>query len=128
MPLFVITVFAVVQSLRYGFRASDYLILIVGSILTTLLAFAYTLVSVMRANGSPKKTWMAFAAFGGFFPYVFFLYLFFYRGLWALSGLLNGFSVRPILKMIVFSILGYYALRQFYRITEIGRIVDANVA
>lgn len=67
MPLLVITVFAIVQSLRYGFRASDYRILIVGSILTTLLAFAYALVSVMRANGSPKKPgWRSLRSAGSF--------------------------------------------------------------
>jgi hypothetical protein len=41
----------------------------------------YGMISVIRAYCSPKQAWMGLAAFGGFLPYLFFLYVFFYRGL-----------------------------------------------
>jgi hypothetical protein len=124
LPLLFIVGYGIGQIVMYGFSQFESLFLLVGTILTLTLAFCYGMINVMRAYGSPKKLWMMFAAIGGLFPYLFFLYLFFYSGLWSLSYLVNGFSLFPIFKTIAFCLLAYFALNKFYKLTEIGRIVD----
>jgi hypothetical protein len=119
-----ILVFAVGQGFRFGFGAADYMLLIAGSIVSMVAMFGYAMISVMRAYGSPKQAWMGLAAFGGLLLYLFFLYVFFYRGLWSFAALADGFSFRPILRAGAFCMLSYHALRQFYKITELGKVVD----
>jgi hypothetical protein len=125
VPVFAILVFASVQGIRIGFRASDYIFLIIGSIVSIIAMFAYGMVPILRARGSPKPGWMKLAAVGRFFPFLFLLYIFFYRGLWPLASLLSGFSLTPVIKAIVFCGLGYRALNNFHKIREIDRAMAA---
>ena len=125
----VILVLAIVQSVKFGFRAPDYIVLIIGSVVSMVVMFGYGLTSIMRAYGSPMKPWMGLAAIGGMLPNLFFLYVFIYRGIWYLAVpiLINGFSYIPILHELVFCTLSLYSLRQFLKITEMGREVNTLI-
>jgi hypothetical protein len=100
----------------------------VGSIVSVIAMFGYGMAIILHAHGTPKSAWKGLVAFSGFLPYLFFLYVFFYRGLWSFDALTNGFSFRPILRAIVFCILSYSALKEFYKITEIGKVVNTMFA
>jgi hypothetical protein len=81
------------------------------------------------------KPWMGLAAIGGMLPNLFFLYVFIYRGIWYLavpiingfSYIIKGFSYSPILHELVFCTLSLYSLRQFLKITEMGREVNTLI-
>jgi len=122
----VILVLAIAQSVRFWFRVADYIVLIFGSVVSMVVMFGSGLTSIMRAYGSPMKAWMGLAAIGGMLPNFFFMYVLIYRGIWCLAVpiLINGFSYIPILQELVFCTLSLYSLRQFLKITEIGRQVD----
>jgi len=120
----IILVLTIVQSVRFGFRTPDYIVLIIGPVVSMVVMFGYGLTSIMRAYGSPMKPWMGLAAIGGMLPNFFFLYVLIYRGIWCLAVpiLINGFSF--IFQELVFCTLSLYSIRQFLKITEIGRQVD----
>jgi hypothetical protein len=119
-PVLIILVFSIIQGIRFGLGTSDYVWLFLGSIVSVIAMFTYGMVPILLARGSPKRGWMRLAALGGNLPYLFLLYIFFYRGLWSIASLFSGFSFIPVLKAIVFCGLGYRALKNFHKITEIA--------
>jgi len=131
----VILVLAIVQSVKFGFRAPDYIVLIIGSVVSMVVMFGYGLTSIMRAYGSPMKPWMGLAAIGGMLPKFFFMYVLIYRGLWCLavpiingfSYIINGIYYTPIFQELMFCTLSLYSLRQFLKITEMGREVNTLI-
>lgn len=123
-PLFALIVFAIVQTLRFGFGTADYVALVVGSLLSIALMFSYGMITLVRSLGRPKRTWMFFAALGGFIPFLFFLYVILFRGLWSFVLLKNGFSGWLILRGAVFVVLGQWATYKFYQLTEFSRAMD----
>lgn len=119
MVLLLVFLFGVVQLFRHGNRA-DYLILVVGSVLSGLALFGY---GFLTSKG-PKSWARSLVAFGGLIPYLFGCYLVFYRGLWSLTALLNGFSWTLLVKPLGFVVLGYVVVVGIYRISEFVRKVD----
>jgi hypothetical protein len=128
----VILVLTIVQSVRFVFRATDYIVLIIGSVVSMVVMLGYGLTSIMRAYGSPMKPWMGLATIGGMLPNFFFMYVLIYRGIWCLavpiisgySYIISGSYYNPIFQELMFCTLSLYSLRQFLKITEIGRQVD----
>lgn len=120
-PFLAILGFAIIQALRFGVARTDYGLLIVGSIVSITAGALYYVDIRMAAEGTNKWALSSWIGPIGILTYLFIVYLFFYRGLWSLSLLINNFSYRPILRMIVFVGLSSYALKQFHRLTEIER-------
>jgi len=123
LPFFAILAFAIVQAIRFGLPGFDYLWLILGSIASIAAGALYSLDIRMSAEGSKGGTWRHFVGPLGMLTYIFILYLFFYRGLWSLASLMNGFSYRPILRTIVFAGLSFHALKKFHQLTEMERML-----
>jgi hypothetical protein len=131
----VILVLAIVQNVRFGFRAADYIVLIIGSVVSMVVMLSYGLTSIMRAYGSPMKPWMGLATIGGMLPNFFFMYVLIYRGIWFIAvPIINGYSYiisgsyyTPIFQELMFCTLSLYSLRQFLKITEMGREVNTLI-
>lgn len=122
-PFVAISVFAIVQAIRFGLSEFDYLWLILGSVAAIGGGALYSLDIRMSAEGTKGGAWRRLVAPVGLLTYIFILYLFLYRGLWSLASLMNGFSYRPILRAIVFAGLSLYALKKFHQLTEMERML-----
>lgn len=117
-------VVGVVQGIRYGFGARDYTFLVLGAVVSFVCSLAYSHVATERARGSSKRAWMFFAVLSGWIPFAFAAYLFFYRGLWGFVHIFPEFQLSSALSAILFTLAGYFACREFYRITEMHRIIE----
>jgi len=124
VPLLCVIGFAVVQGFRFGFLQRDYVVLLIGALVSMAAMVAYALVGLQRLLGKPKALWMAVASAGGFIPYLYCCYLVFYRGVWRLASLRFGFALTPFLSAVAFAILGFVALKHFYLLTELSKSVD----
>lgn len=123
VPIFI---YALVQLWRFG-NQSDYLLLLVGSILSAAAIIGY-IITELTYGVKKQKSWIAMSlTFGGFIPWAFGSYLVFVDGFWSLRELADGFSIIIILKAMAFIFLGYIVVSKFYKITETGRHVSNNV-
>jgi hypothetical protein len=117
IPLVLTLLFSIIQIIRFGI-VGDYAFLLFGSILSICLIGGYS-----SLFGKTEKSWLsAIIAFGGFIPYLFGCYLFFYRGIWRLADLAQGFALLTIVKAVCFILFGYIVVSGLYRLTEIVRI------
>jgi hypothetical protein len=119
--MLVIVGFAVVQGFRLRFFQQDYRLLIAGSVLSLISAFAYGAVGVARANARREYVWMFFAISSGWLPYFFTLYLIGYRGLWRFFHVFRDFSVLSLVSSIAFAVIGWIAIRHLQSITDFTR-------
>jgi hypothetical protein len=117
IPLILTFLFSLIQIIRFGI-VGDYGFLLIGSILSICLIGVYS-----SLFGKTEKSWLsAIIAFGGFIPYLFGCYLFFYRGMWRLADLVEGFAFLTVVKAVCFIVLGYVVVSGLYRLTEIVRM------
>jgi hypothetical protein len=102
------------------------LTLLIGSALSGMALFFY--VSFVGVTGGNKERRTGFLPWFfvlvGFIPYLFGVYLFLYEGLWRLTRLLNGFSVRIILAGLFYTLGGYIIVGAIYKASEFGRVVS----
>jgi hypothetical protein len=117
----IVFLFALVQGFRHGFLQRDYTVLILGSVVSVIAAFAYGAVGVARTNGRRQHVWMVCAIFSGWLPYFFTLYLIGYRGLWRLFHVFRPFSLAPFLSSVMFIVIGLIAIRYLQLITDLTR-------
>jgi hypothetical protein len=128
LPLVIIVLFSLTQGIRFGFATSDYLFLLLASMISGSAMFFFGLLEIHKAMGEEKRPWMFFAALGGFVPYLFSLYLIGVRGIWSLTQLRQGASVSLIVASVSFVLLGYWFLRAYWRLTEIrAENFDASI-
>jgi len=122
VPVFI---YSIIQLVRIGNEA-DYLLLLIGSILSVVAMMGY--IGNELTNGvKNKKSFIAmFLAFGGFMPWAFGTYLTIVSGFWSLTELSEGFSIFVILKAIIFVLSGYVLVSNFYKITEIGKAISRD--
>ena len=66
---------------------------------------------------------MALAAFGGFVPYVWSLYVIFIPGLWFLIA---DFSLGQLVLSGFLVLLGYWHLRAFWKLTELVKQLERS--
>jgi positive regulator of sigma E activity len=125
--LFTVLVIAIVQGFHFGFRQRDYLFLALGAAVSFVCAFAYSCVGIARANGREKQAWMFFAICSGWLPYLFLMYVIFYRGAWALVRLFSSFSWSALFAALVFIAVGLFAIRYLQTITDVVRNVREGV-
>lgn len=122
IPVFI---YSIVQLIRIG-NQGDYLLLLVGCILSTATIMGY-IIAELKYGVKKQKSFIAMLlAFGGFIPWLFGSYLVFVSGFWSLRKLSTGFSSIIILKTIAFVFLGYIVVSKFYQITEIGRHISKD--
>lgn len=122
LSLLVIFIIFTIQGFRFGFLHSDYLILILGSLVSIVLIFGYGALSVATVDGAPKRWWMSLVFFLGFLPYLFCLYLILYKGVWGLSAAFSGEQILWVItKSLFFIVFGYFALNNFYKVTALAR-------
>jgi len=121
--LVVVLVYSIVQLSRLG-NESDYLLLLIGSLLSGAAIMGY-IINELTNGVKGKKSFLAmFLAFGGLIPWAFGSYVVFITGFWSLKNLADGFSSIVILKAIIFVFLGYVVVSNFYKITEIGKTIS----
>jgi uncharacterized membrane protein YhdT len=128
LALLPIIVFSVVQLFRYG-NVSDYLLLLIGSLLSIATMFGYGIAELVWGIKKKKSFIAMFLTFAGLTPWLFGSYLVFVRGFWSLSKLPDGFSVVIIAQFLIFSFLGYKVVKAIYLMSEIGQVVSkSNIA
>ena len=120
IPVFI---YSVVRLIRIGNEA-DYLLLLVGSILSVAAMMGYIITELTNGVKNKKSFLAMILAFGGFIPWAFGTYLVLISGFWSLSELSEGFSSFVILKAIAFVFLGYILVSNFHKITEIGEAIS----
>lgn len=123
LPIFI---FAIIQLVRFG-NQKDYVLLLVGSILSVAGIMGY-IIAELRWSVKKQKSWIAMLLiFSGFIPYLFGSYLVFIRGFWSLRELAGGFSFLIIIEVLIFIILGYEVVSKLYKITEIGKRIRKDI-
>ena len=110
--------FGLVQGLRYGFGQKDYGFLTIGSFVSIVLALGYGIVAICEAYGTPRRLWMYLAVWGGMLPYLFIVYLTFYRGVWGFIQSLLAISAWGMLSGVLFTALGLFAISFLKLITD----------
>jgi hypothetical protein len=121
-----VSIYAIVQLIRVGNEA-DYLFLLAGSILSVVAILGFIGNELTNGVRNNKSFLAMILALGGFIPWAFGTYLVLISGFWSLSELLEGFSSFVILKAIVFVSLGYILVSNFYKITEIGKVIHRGI-
>jgi hypothetical protein len=112
--LAVVLVFAVARLITRG-NSSDYLVLLVGSLLSGPIVLYWGLLAAIK----PKRSWpLALLSWSAFIPYVFGVYLVGYRGIWRLVLLYKGFSWLQLVSAVIFVVLGWAVVNSLYRATE----------
>lgn len=125
LALIPIFIYSIIQLIRIGNQA-DFLLLIVGCILSAVAIMGY-IINELTNGVKKKKSFLAmFLAFGGFVPWIFGSYVIFINGFWSLKELANGFSSIIILKALIFVFLGYVVVSNLHKITEIGKNISSN--
>jgi hypothetical protein len=120
--LIVLIFIGLIQAFRYGFAARDYLFLLVGSIVSIAAMALYAWLP------SPKGAMMLVIWGCGFLPLAFLIYVAGYHGLWSLTELRNGLTIRPFIKALIFGYLGWSAARHFAKVTNLVRQRDQSLA
>jgi len=120
-----ILLFGVLQGFRYGFNHKDYGFLVVGAFVSIALALGYGTVSVCEAYGRPRRIWMYVAVWGGMLPYLFIVYLAFYRGAWGIIQSLLSLHVVGMISGVLFLVLGLFAISALKSITDCSENISA---
>lgn len=118
IPLSLVFIFAVIQIIRIDFFESDYGLLLLGSLLSIVSVFCYTMTGYIYGASGRKSYLAMLLTISGFIPWAFGSYLVFYRGFWSLLELRNGFEIMIIAKSIFFILIGYFIVSNFYKIIE----------
>ena len=106
------------------FIPNDYKLLLYGSIFTSVFLFFNLLNSSIIIDDYKESFLEIFIKSAlriiplscNLFILSFFLYLFIYRGLWALSELKDGLAFSPFLKCLFFVTTGYFSIKSFSHI------------
>lgn len=128
--LWVLLGFAIVQGYRYGYKKFDYVFIIVAAILLYIfLSFYYVVVT--RKIDAPAESQWAYSwkpylilGGGGTILVFFFLYIILYRGLWSLATLTGGFALKPLLKAVIFVLLGYSGVNWFFELEKVDKFLN----
>lgn len=118
-----VLIYSIVQLVRHG-NQSDYMLLLVGSLLSAAAVMGY-IINELTNGVKGKKGFLAmFLAFAGLIPWAFGSYVVFVSGFWSLKELADGFSIIVILKALAAIFFGYMIVSNFYKITEIGKAIS----
>jgi hypothetical protein len=115
-----------VQAYRLG-PNPRYLLLIGGAVASAAAMLAYAFLVIFTGGKARRGFVPMIIGFGGFVPYIFGCYLFFYEGLWSLRHLLSGFSSSQLAAGSFFVLIGYATVYGIYQVSELGRQVDEGV-
>ena len=116
LPLMALALAGLVQGMRGGWLEADVLVLVIGSVLAAGAMLAYGQLAVHRVLGRPKKPWMVAASVGGFFPYVYGLYVIAWLGL---APLRDGLGLGTVAAAVFFVGMGAWCLRSHWRLTDL---------
>lgn len=124
ISLFIVLFFSLFKIFRGGIVGNDYIVLLIGSILSITSLLSFGLQIIIDAGNKKRGLIPMLIGISSFIPYLFGCYLFFYRGLWYLTRLRTGFSIIVVLKSFVFILIGYSVVNGIYRLSELSRQVD----
>jgi len=122
-PLIIVFIYSVVQLIRFG-NQSNYLLLLFGCILSTVIVIGYFINEITNAVKKGKSFIAMFLALSGLIAWAFGCYLVFLCGFWSLKELVEGFSITLVIKSFLFIVLGYRFISNFSKITDIGRSIS----
>jgi len=108
-----------------GAGAVRALALVLGGPVTGVAMLAYGLKGVQTALGRPARPWMGLAVLGGVVPLLFGIYVLGWRGL---RGMAAGGSPAAIGGALLFTLLGIWVLRSWWKLVEIHGLVRAMMA
>lgn len=122
LPLAGLLLIGILFGLSRGFGSSAAWSLYGGALTSAAAMFFYALPSVLISTGRKKKGWMALAAAGGMIPFLYAIYVMIVPGV---IGLFDQSSIWVSNFIII--LLGYWYLRQFDRLTELTKKINALI-
>jgi hypothetical protein len=141
--LFFFAIFAVIQWIRtdgpamfglldyyrydMSFVPNDYLLIISFSAISFIVSLILLIaVSFKREKVNPFVLGILgiFPAFGNLLTMLFLFYMLFYRGLWSLAELSNGFSFIPILKAVFFTAISVAGYKGFLHLIQLRGLLS----
>ncbi|HPF83639.1 MAG TPA: hypothetical protein PLV83_05730 [Bacilli bacterium] len=109
---------------------NDYKFLLYGSIMSILLLITQFFSTTSKNPEEKNYTQIFFNSFLRIFPVmsnlfiiIFFFYIIFYRGFWALSELKVGFNIYPILRFLFFVLFGHYGYIAYTNLATLKRLL-----
>lgn len=121
LALLAVAVVAAIGLARHG-PGEDYRLLVLGSLGSAICLPAHSLLAFVPHG---RRSWLLLGlALGGLPPYLFGLYLFFYRGLWGMTDLGRGSPVDVLLRTGLCVIAGFSVVRGTYLVTEFTKAVS----
>lgn len=122
-PLGVLFVYGIAGMIRYGPLASDHLFVVAGAAVSAVAMLSHGVRAILRAAGRRRRRWMGLATLGSFFPYLYGVYVTFFRGLGGMQRAWGG-SAWDVLAAGVFVVLGAWLLRACWKLTEVVRLAE----
>lgn len=120
--LFPVFLYAIIQLIRFG-NKNDYLTLLLGSIFSVGGAMAYE-IAILTYGVKKRKSYLAMLlTFFSFITYLFGCYLVFIRGFWSVRYIITNFSLWLIIEALISIFLGYFVVRNIYKISQIGEMI-----
>lgn len=124
LPLLLVFVYCLVQLIQAESNNNDFLIILLGSVLSFFAVIGY-IIWIFSFAPNKKKGWVAFLLVtSGWIPWIMACYLVFYKGFYSLINLRFGFSFILIIKSILAILIGYNLVSKFSKITDIGTAVS----
>lgn len=100
------------------------LIILLGAILSVVGVFSYGISILLFVARNKKSLWVLVLMPLEFISYLYYCYLIFYIGVWGIIGLFGRFSFWSLVVSIISILLGYYMIRKYWLITELGRAIS----
>ena len=118
--LFLLLIYSIYKIINAGIVDNDYIILLTGSTLSIISLFSFGILLMFESGKVERGIIPMIVSSSLFLPFSFGVYLFFYRGLWSLFCLYEGFSILIILKSTAYVLLGYYIDNGVYKLTVLA--------
>jgi hypothetical protein len=120
-PMLIVLTVGLIQGIRLGFDQKDYACLIIGSLSSTVLLLFYVASAVCDLYGISRPWLASCSSLGEYVPYLFALYLTFYRGWWGVISQFWDFSVLGLLSAAFFLFIGTVAIILLEKLTTESR-------
>lgn len=117
--MLVLVLASIIIIFRSGFSPRSILCLI-GPVLSIIGLIGFNRIVIDRAvDGVSRRGWVPWlSSLGGFLPYLFACYLFFYEGLWQLAMQFRAFSIAGLVGALFCVFAGYVLVSTCYRVSE----------
>lgn len=123
LPLLMLAVYWLVQMIRTGISGNNYLLLLLGAVVSMAAIFGFIILLLVYKLENKKSYAASILALGGIIPWLFGSYLVLIEGFWSLRALLDNFSFLIVFRAIIYILVGYSLVYYFWKITEAEKLI-----